>query len=213
MKNKARIALLLSLILHASLVCYLVKHTGEGTGDCQGPNCTNEDQKGQKGKGDGKDGDNKEKKEGDQAGGGRFKSNGADDILPKPVEMMKVTPEVQAEIDKQDNKMKLEEKKKKELAERKKKEQKDCPYFFGGIGVILHEEYNVDIQQYIGIVLRVVEGYPADQAGIMEGDYILDDVTGPVGEVVNFRIMHNGELRELSLVREKICTSRPPRSP
>jgi S1-C subfamily serine protease len=83
---------------------------------------------------------------------------------------------------------------------------KDCKdnEWFGGIGV-----YQDGVT---GIVNQVFKGYPADAAGISQGDVIItpvqDEIKGAIGSSIKLIIFRpkTGETFTLNLIRAKICT-------
>lgn len=78
----------------------------------------------------------------------------------------------------------------------------ECANPFGGIGIQFTDWTDPT-------VTRVPHGYPAELAGIVKGDYIVNvkDLMGPVGSRVDVTVIKpSGEVRLLKLKRAKICT-------
>jgi hypothetical protein len=166
-----------SLLIHLAILA-LFLNAGSGIdGNCEGPNCSD--------------------KKSENAGTG----NSDDDkreIVDKPVQISPVSPEVLEAIKKQNEQIKLEEEQKKEQA-RLEKEAKECPLWFGGIGVTFNS--------LEGRVLTVHRGYPAEAAGIQPGDYLTSDteIKGQVGTPVVVQVTRGTLVYTLTLIRAKIC--------
>jgi len=99
---------------------------------------------------------------------------------------------------------------KKQLPKPKKKKKKDktvkdCKYWFGGIGVTY--DYRDES------VVNAYDGYPAERAGITRGDIVTaangGEIRGDVGTVVELKVVRNGEVFYVSVIREKICLGGP----
>ncbi len=78
----------------------------------------------------------------------------------------------------------------------------DCKDWFGGIGI--HENG-------LGLVQKVIPGYPAHKAGIKEGDQIIytsePDIRGEPGTSFQMTIRTAaGDFRHFTITRDKICT-------
>ena len=79
----------------------------------------------------------------------------------------------------------------------------DCKdnQWYGGIGV--------EIDPGSGVILKVIEGYPAFKAGIEQLDTIIgkiEDITGPVGSKLTLDVKKRDEVyRSYVLIREKVC--------
>lgn len=83
-----------------------------------------------------------------------------------------------------------------------------CPDFFGGIGIM--QTFVNTYQGYAAIVDVVYPGYPAERAGILPGDEIVNssEVRGQIGTTVVVRILRKGRLINIDVVRDKICTEK-----
>jgi predicted metalloprotease with PDZ domain len=77
-----------------------------------------------------------------------------------------------------------------------------CDEWYGGIGV----QYE-DMDS--GIISHVGKGYPADRAGIIVGDLVVDseEIRGKPGTKVTVKIMRGSKLLIFNMIREKICTN------
>lgn len=85
-------------------------------------------------------------------------------------------------------------------ADNSEQDSQDCPIFFGGIGIVM--------TTLLGRVLKVSEGYPASRAGILPGDFIVEDVKfikGEIGTPINVTVIRDAETLKFSMIREKIC--------
>lgn len=73
----------------------------------------------------------------------------------------------------------------------------ECALWYGGIGI----ESNWDIVQ------KVVEGYPADKAGLKVGDrmFYKGDIRGEPGTEVHIHVQRNNLDLDFTIVRAKIC--------
>jgi C-terminal processing protease CtpA/Prc len=79
-----------------------------------------------------------------------------------------------------------------------------CPKTFGGIGI------EFDFSQDGAVVTRVFHGYPAEKAGIVVGDVLLDNpngVRGEPGSTIVVRVMRKGESMSIPIRRDKICVT------
>jgi hypothetical protein len=64
-------------------------------------------------------------------------------------------------------------------------------------------------------ISHIAKGYPADRAGLKVGDLLLSDAKsdvdcpgrGPIGSLLTLQVVRGGKHFEVTLVREKICTS------
>jgi len=78
----------------------------------------------------------------------------------------------------------------------------ECESYFGGVGVTI-------VWTSLGyIVLTVHSGYPAEKAGIMVGDLLLNsgNLTGEIGTKITVLIDRGGAYLEFPIYRDKICT-------
>lgn len=75
----------------------------------------------------------------------------------------------------------------------------NCKQFFGGIGVLY---VNTE-----GEVQTVYRGYPASEAGILEGDIILNagQIRGDVGTPITVSILRGSLNLDIEMTRAKIC--------
>jgi hypothetical protein len=145
---------------------------------------------GQGGIGDGKNKNGVGEDQTNNNGSGKHKDAG--NIIPKPEEATPTVVELVA------RKTPSKVKKKKQVT---KKSNKDCPEYFGGIG-ITHGPMN--------IVLDAPEGYPAAEAGIKKGDILLspvESIRGPIGTEVTVLYKNEDGVHEVTIIRGKICTS------
>ena len=84
----------------------------------------------------------------------------------------------------------------------KRTNSRDCPNFFGGIGI----RHSRD-----GFILKVVKGYPASRAGILPGDILSGDteyIRGEIGTAVDVTVLRGEKTLKFSMIREKICTTK-----
>ena len=107
------------------------------------------------------------------------------EILPKPMPAKQqfTEPETTLEIERVTN-------------------SQDCPNFFGGIG-IRHNR--------LGVILKVINRYPASRAGILPGDILLGDteyIRGEIGTAVDVTVLRGEKTLKFSMIREKICTTK-----
>jgi len=107
------------------------------------------------------------------------------EILPKPIytEQQFTEPETTIEIEKVTI-------------------SRDCPNFFGGIG-IRHNR--------LGVILKVINRYPASRAGILPGDILLGDteyIRGEIGTAVDVTVLRGEKTLKFFMIREKICTTK-----
>jgi hypothetical protein len=87
--------------------------------------------------------------------------------------------------------------------EKLQEERSKCEPFFGGIGVTLKRDD--DLNQ---IADKVHRYYPAEQAGIKPGDVILTPVykmKGEVGTPVTIEVIRNGIQFSVTMTRGRIC--------
>lgn len=86
----------------------------------------------------------------------------------------------------------------------RKQKSKPCRTgsWYGGVGL--------EVNESDGFVTRVIEGYPAWNAGIRTGWIIVNsiDLRGPPGTVVDAIILDKQRTYVLQLVRDKICTTK-----
>ena len=80
----------------------------------------------------------------------------------------------------------------------------NCDRWFGGIGV------NIDYSTGRETVVKVHDGYPASEAGILEGDIIdemaSDVIRGEIGTNAKIVVIRNGQVIEFNIIRGKICS-------
>ena len=74
----------------------------------------------------------------------------------------------------------------------------ECPHYFGGVGI----EWGSS-----GVVQICYRGYPAYEAGIRAGDYILNDepIRGEIGTSIEIRYLRDGIEHTVTVIRGKIC--------
>ena len=91
-----------------------------------------------------------------------------------------------------------------ELAKKKSHKADTCNKSFGGVGIAMNL-LSVDSDE--AVVTHVYRGYPADLAGVQNGDYILNahEAKGPIGTDIVLEIVRDGIKLNLSVKREKIC--------
>lgn len=77
----------------------------------------------------------------------------------------------------------------------------DCPKFFGGIGIEFQPSENG------ALITHVFHGYPAEKAGLREGDEILEEgnVRGEPDTTVIVRALRGKKTIEFSIVRGRVC--------
>lgn len=86
------------------------------------------------------------------------------------------------------------------VPKKKQATETTCEHWYGGIGIT-----NKGL-----VVMDVFKGYPADQAGIVSGDLIVDlsepEILGEPGTKLRLTIQSvDGRLREVIVTRGKIC--------
>lgn len=133
-----------------------------------------------------------------QEDGSKDSINGS--IVDKPIEVVKVSPEIIKAMKEQDKQMAVEEKYRSE-----QKNQSKCLYSFGGIGVTFEGFGDRTISE-------IHKGYPAYRAGLRVGDRILNtgNVRGPVGSQITITFEREGVIYDVDLVRDKICVESVP---
>jgi predicted metalloprotease with PDZ domain len=102
-----------------------------------------------------------------------------------------------------ENKSKVVVKKKKKAKQRQQYVDHECEQWYSGIGVMNSQDGSC-------VITHVGKGYPADRAGIVIGDLILNDGVecpgrGPLGTHITVRVMRGTKVLVFNLVREKIC--------
>ena len=125
------------------------------------------------------------------------------------VKIMIVDKPVAKEI-KTDQKSDLAVVNKSKVMVKKKKAQKKqvyidhkCEHWYSGIGVMQGNDGSC-------VITFVGKGYPADRAGIVPGDLMIQDETGcpgrgPLGGELKVKILRGRQLLIINLIREKIC--------
>jgi C-terminal processing protease CtpA/Prc len=75
--------------------------------------------------------------------------------------------------------------------------------WYGGIGVSLRPDD--DMENYT--ILEAYDGYPAQKAGLLSGDVLLNPplMKGEPGSTMNVNVMRGGNTFSVEIVREKIC--------
>lgn len=89
----------------------------------------------------------------------------------------------------------------------------ECPDFFGGIGITesyVPNGYNDQARGRI-VVMEVHHGYPAESAGILVGDELLNstEIRGEIGSKVTVLVNRRGQMISFEISRDKICTTPP----
>lgn len=123
-------------------------------------------------------------------GNGSGKSQDKIEITDKPETPTEITV-VDTDIVKSEEQVKRE-KAKKMIAE--------CKEYYGGIGVTHNHIEDT--------IVKVHKYYPADEAGILEGDTVInpDELRGEIGTPVVVKIIRKGRRMEFNIIRGKICT-------
>lgn len=88
----------------------------------------------------------------------------------------------------------------------------ECPDSFGGIGITENNHWtDASMTAVITTVSKVHHGYPAEKAGILIGDEVLNsaEIRGEIGTPVTVRVMRDGVEIIFDLIRDKICTTKP----
>lgn len=133
-------------------------------------------------------------------GGGKGKENGGGNGNPIDVEIL-----AKPENSNADDIAQVE---KDGLEKRAPHVKDDCPSFFGGIGVEYQNYGNGE-----GLISRVFPGYPAERAGLVPGDVLLnnDDILGEIGTkvTISYRRGSTGDSEMVEVYRDKICTEKP----
>lgn len=128
-------------------------------------------------------------------------------LLDKPSDTESKAPEKKLP----ENQSKVVVPKEKELPPEQKVVEHKCEEFYEGIGI----QFNMVTPEGC-FVSYVGKGYPAHRAGIRPGDMIVDEGAryefecpgrGPIGSMLDLEIVRDGQTRNITLVREKICTS------
>lgn len=107
----------------------------------------------------------------------------------------------QKQIPPPENKSKVVVKKKKKVPPEQKYVDHKCADWYGGVGIQHPSPGSYEVA-YVG------KGYPADRAGILVGDLVLngDELRGTPGTKVVVHVMRGSRALTFYLVREKICT-------
>lgn len=91
--------------------------------------------------------------------------------------------------------------KEKEKEKEHKKNEKSCKDSYGGIGIY----YNYDT----GRIIKAYPGYPAYEAGIRDGDFLIGpragDISGEEGTAVSITYEGSNGVKTISVIRGKIC--------
>jgi hypothetical protein len=103
--------------------------------------------------------------------------------VPKPLEILQETKE-QFDI---------------RIEKQERKRIKDCPHYFGGIGVLMSRD---------GTIHQVFKFYPASDAGLKSGDIVQpgEPIEGEIGKELVLDILRDGKVLSVKMIRGKICT-------
>jgi hypothetical protein len=125
-------------------------------------------------------------------GGPRGQKEKFGELLPPPIDVMKVTPEVDAAIKKQDKGIRVE---------KQREAEKKCPRSYGGIGIV---------HDWGQVITEIYPGYPASRSGLQIGDRILnsEEIRGDVGTEIIVRVVRERDMMmTFKMIREKICAA------
>lgn len=80
-----------------------------------------------------------------------------------------------------------------------------CDEFYAGVGY-------TNTQNGVCKVVSVPRGYPADRAGMLPGDLVINPAggecpgRGPIGTTITITVMRGSQVHNFYMVREKICS-------